>query len=113
MNVLDISGVRIPLPEGWSLPPGGTSYRKNALGVPINEDRRQLAEKALSIYEAKVELSQIQGLNALYCRYQENDCTIVSYSLQLSLSNEVVAVYVFRPGHDVLENEVDLAVRSY
>jgi hypothetical protein len=122
MNALDISGVQIPLPDGWNLSPGGQSYvgqagildiRANARGSPINEDRRRLAEEELSRFGAKVEIGEIQGVSALYCRYKENNCTIVSYSLQLSLGNEVVAVYVFRPGQEVLELEIDLAFRSY
>jgi hypothetical protein len=66
----------------------------------------KIAQAALASRNAKVELVEAQRVNCLLCSYVHDSALVNTYSFGLDERKELVAVYVFRPGHDDLVESV-------
>jgi hypothetical protein len=121
MKTISINEITLPLPDGWEIPPAGRSYqgkegildvRIKDRGVPVNDERLRLAKEEFSARGASVSLIVVQNVNCLFCTYLERNCTFRTYSFDTGMDREVVAVYVFRPGHHALAEVIHQTILS-
>ena len=110
MDMLDIAGVAVPLPDGWEMPPEGRSYlgedglldvRVVDVSKPITQERLRIATEKLSERNANVELLEVQGFKCLFCSYRKDGCLVVTYSFDVDQETEVRAVYAFVDGSEL------------
>jgi hypothetical protein len=119
MRTIRVHGIAIPLPDNWQPRQGNTSFlgdsgildvRLKQRGVPIDESRLKVATSEMAMRHGSASIATYSGVPCLFTTYQTQGCIVDTYSFGLAEQFEVVAVYVFRPGHEEQAYEVRLVL---
>lgn len=118
MRSIYVAGIEFPIPDHWQVdderlhaagPEGILDARMYELDSAVDAERLAAARLHFPGASVTMELIDVRGEPCLYCAYDENQCRVLTFSLNRT-GTEIRGVYVLRPGNESVAEEIRLCI---